>query len=88
MSPDEVDDILHQASANIVALEEKNRLLTEALLRLTPNNPFQGDELSGGPACVGCGTDRGNAQHNDTEWQSRNPCAWVQARKALGLPYV
>ena len=34
MSPDEVDDILHQASANIVALEEKNRLLTEALLRL------------------------------------------------------
>lgn len=54
--------------------------LVAALEAFAPEDPFVGDELSGGPACVGCCRDRHNANHN---LNSDSSCRWVRARFAL-----
>lgn len=49
--------------------------LWNALAAFVPDDPFVGDMLSGGPACVGCGNDHFNGH--------MPKCRWVVARAAL-----
>lgn len=62
------------------SLDAQVQALAEALRDFTPDDPFVGDELSGGPACIGCGSDHYNARHNEPD-----QCRWVRARAALAL---
>lgn len=49
--------------------------LLAALEHFAPDDPYQGDMLSGGQACVGCGCDSFNGHHRD--------CRWLSARAAI-----
>lgn len=58
--------------------------LAALLAEWCPDDPFCGDELSGGPACIACGRDWGNTQDHQAEGSER--CLWVRSRLALGKP--
>lgn len=55
------------------------RALTTTFIELmVPLDPFIGQELSGGPACVGCGSSQDNVDHTDG-----GDCYWYFARKEI-----
>lgn len=69
---------LNEAHANARLIAAAPDMLA-LLERVTPANPFTGPELSGGPACIGCGASRGNDRHDDP----RNTCSWAAARAVI-----
>lgn len=66
----------HEANARLIAAAPDMLALLE---RVTPANPFTGPELSGGPACIGCGRSQGNDWHGDP----RDTCSWAAARAVI-----
>lgn len=77
---DTVAYVNEEADANlIVKAVNAHEALVKELKRLTPEDPFQGDELSGGPACIDCHTDRYNAEHRP----GSTTCGWMRRRALL-----
>lgn len=73
--------IAYADASLIVRAVNFHAALVAALEQVTPENPFIGDELSGGPACIGCGSSGDNARHGDPD--AAEHCTWAANRALL-----